>query len=315
MSKHPDQLTIFDFTTPETADKTDQLTVFDDTKIQNTVDALAFSKAIGPSNNASVQPSSSLKDMAHPAQFVIDRLLNLLDLPVPEELPEGSVCALTGAPIRLGYQQDNYGVTQTISTLSGCFTLHSLARLGLERMAKTTPVGYALCKIAGGKIIVPNDPQYPVEIWTGGKYIERLKGDFFHIKDCSGHAAMRALLDTEIDGAVFEMSLRIERVLKHFRVTTPDNLVLMTDKGALVIPRKQWSRFRDDFTEMNNKYRREFVTLAKSILSGKQNLLDEDIQKKLRHEGHYMDLLRLLPSSPQAAQVYLSAASVEGGKA
>lgn len=243
-------------------------------------------------------------------QNTIDKLTSALGLPPSEKMEPGVVCTVTGKPISYGYAFYNYKKVDYISELAGCFLLPSIDRLGIEREAKGTAIGYALCKIAGAKIIVHQDDK-PIEIWTGGKYLDRLKTEYFTVVNATGNLAKKKLLEYPVEGMVFEMSLRMERVLKQIRASTLKQKNLITETGVISLPIENWQPFVDKYKSLDKKSKKEFLQLAKTIINGKKNLLDGGVQKSLEDSPIFFEMLHLLPSLPHAAMYYLQAITVE----
>lgn len=126
---------------------------------------------------------------------------------------------------------DSYKTDNHICSTCNLFAEQLPVALGLER----GPIGYKLSSFKSGYIAVPLDETLPVELWIGGKYLDRINYQGgFKIIDCSGNLAKYELCERIGQYAVVtEISLRREMFLRHIRASDSQNIHLSNDTGSI----------------------------------------------------------------------------------
>ncbi|MBO6224850.1 MAG: hypothetical protein J6N72_05275 [Psychrobacter sp.] len=174
------------------------------------------------------------------------------------------------------YKFDNY-----ICKTCNIFVEKLPTVLGFERNS----IGYKLSSFKGGLLAVPVDEKKPVELWVGGKYLDRVVTDgAFKIVDCTGNSAKFALCESIGEySVVTEISLRREMFLRHVKRSTANNLYISTETGVVSINAAQFKALKEAFIleDMSSKKLTEAVVILNSLKTNRIDILHKDVQALL----------------------------------
>ena len=144
---------------------------------------------------------------------------------------------------------DSYGTDNHVCKTCNIFVEQLPLSLGIERGI----VGYKLSSFKGGFIAIPKDETRPVELWIGGKYLNRVNFDGgFKIVDCTGNTAKYELCERIGEySVVTEIGLRREMFLRHVRKSDAKNLYISTETGVINVNASEYQKLKDAFIAEN----------------------------------------------------------------
>lgn len=235
-----------------------------------------------------------------PYSIIYNRLMPLVESEIRnvQEVYINTVCDFC---LRAAENFNHEGVIWTDSYKSDnhiCKTCSLFAEqlpntLGMER----GPIGYKLSSFKSGFVAIPVDEKLPVELWIGGKYLERVNHDGgFKIVDCSGNLAKYELCERIGQYAVVtEISLRREMFLRHIRASDTQNLYLSNETGCIHLNGQHYQALKTALLDegMTNKELLATIDTLNAYKNGRLPTTHADIQK-------------LIPSLSDATRTALS---------
>lgn len=174
---------------------------------------------------------------------------------------------------------DSYKYDNHICKTCNLFVEQLPESVGMER----GPIGYKLSSFKSGFIAIPRDDTLPVELWIGGKYLERVNHDGgFKIVDCSGNRAKYELCERIGQYAVVtEISLRREMFLRHIRVSDSQNTYLSNETGCLHLNGPHYQALKKGLLneDMEKKQLIATIDILNNYKSGRLKTTDASVQK------------------------------------
>lgn len=153
--------------------------------------------------------------------------------------------------------------------------------LGFERNS----IGYKLSSFKGGFLAIPADETKQVELWVGGKYLDRVvMNGPFKIVDCTGNSAKFALCESIGEySVVSEISLRREMFLRHVKKSTANDLYISTETGVVAINAAHFKALKEAFISenMDSKKLLEVIVTLNGLKTNRMDILHKDVQAVL----------------------------------
>lgn len=176
---------------------------------------------------------------------------------------------------------DSYGSQNNICKTCNLFVEQLPTVLGYER----GPIGYKFSSFKSGYLAVPNDANRAVELWVGGKYLDRVKTDKgLSIIDITGNQAKYELCERIGEySVVVEISLRREMFLRHVKKSSNNTLFIATETGVVSLSKNHYKALKSAFIKENlsNKEFNNAVVIINSIKSGRMDMGSKDAQALL----------------------------------
>lgn len=182
---------------------------------------------------------------------------------------------------------DSYKYNNHICKTCNLFSEQYADALGLERGT----IGYKLSSFKSGFLALPMNNTLPVELWLGGKYLDRINlNGGFKIIDRSGNQAKYDLCERIGEYSVItEITLRREMFLRHIRLSDTANTYLSNETGSIRLNRTDYQALKHAFISENftNKELLDAITTINAYKTGSISSLHARTQElfgRLSHE-------------------------------
>lgn len=219
--------------------------------------------------------SIKLEHPQDPYSLISERLTPIVENELSNTVPV-SINTMCEFCLRPGDAFDNEGViwidsykySNHICKTCNLFSEQYAEALGYER----GPIGYKLSSFKSGFLALPMDNTLPVELWLGGKYLERVNlNGGFKVIDRSGNQAKYDLCERIGNYSVIaEISLRREMFLRHIRLSDSDNIYLSTETGSIRLNKVEYQALKQAFIseDFTNKELLDAITTINAYKTG-----------------------------------------------
>lgn len=167
---------------------------------------------------------------------------------------------------------DSYGTDNHVCNTCNIFVEQLPLSLGIERGI----VGYKLSSFKGGFIAIPKDEARPVELWIGGKYLNRVNFDGgFKIVDCTGNIAKYELCERIGEySVVTEIGLRREMFLRHVRKSDAKNIHISTETGVVSVNTAEYQKLKAALIaeNLNNKELLDAIVILNGLKTNRLSM-------------------------------------------
>lgn len=234
-------------------------------------------------------------------QRIIPLFKSEFDL-LENEAQEGTCCFL-------GLQGKVYKVDGLVPSLQcdvvRLFTLGSLNLIG-HNIKETSPMRFM--DYSQAYMLIPTNKDQP-EFWCSGKFFPKIaKNSPFINRQLGGGAAEVALLDDAREMLVIDISKRKEFWLKNLMVGTEDFLIICNELQTNIIPRKNWTKFKEAFVQLDKKTRNQALIVLRGLNFGSFETSNEKCQAFFKKNLAFALLCKeCLPIQPSARKFWLSA--------
>lgn len=219
------------------------------------------------------------------------------------------VCEVFGIEVNGFLNVDSYQTTTIQSDILRIFTHPSLKNIGFAQGTKEKPTqGMRLIDYKGAWLVVPTNNDQP-ELWCSGNYLKKISDETpFKIRPLAGGAALAALLEDHRSCLVIELSARKELYLQNLIVGDENHLSLCQEEGNIIIPRNNWTTFKDLYLLMDKKTQAEALTVLRAVNTGRFDQKMDRVQKFYKENAEFsMFCAKALPQNPIARNVWFSA--------
>ena len=219
--------------------------------------------------------SIKLEHPQDPYGLILERLTSIVEDELSNTDPV-SITTMCEFCLRPGEVFDNDGViwvdsykySNHICKTCNLFSEQLPNALGNERGS----IGYKLSSFKSGFLALPMDNALPVELWLGGKYLDRINlNGGFKIIDRSGNQAKYDLCERIGEYSVItEISLRREMFLRHIRLSDSNNTYLSTETGSIRLNKAEFQALKNAFIseDFTNKELLDAVTTINAYKTG-----------------------------------------------
>lgn len=177
--------------------------------------------------------------------------------------------------------KDSYKAESHICKTCNIFVEQLPNVLGFERGA----IGYKLSSFKGGYLAIPADETQQVELWIGGKYLDRVNMDGeFKIVDCTGNNAKYALCESIGKySVVTEISLRREMFMRHVKKSNTKTLFISTETGVIEVSAIHYQALKKAFIAENIDAKKliEVIITLNGLKTNRLDILHKDVQAVL----------------------------------
>lgn len=181
---------------------------------------------------------------------------------------------------------DSYKSVNTMCKVCTIFSIQNGDLLGEENDKSS----YRLTSFKGGYLVIPVDDGKPMELWTGGGYLKRLKNsDDLNIVDLTGYKAKAALLEDRSNRLVIEMSVRRELYFRNLCISSDKSLYIATDTGIIGVNYDEYQELKSAVIDSNLKpvLLKDLIAILRSTKRNTLNVTSKsatDMFKKLPQE-------------------------------
>lgn len=176
---------------------------------------------------------------------------------------------------------DSYHTDNKICKTCNIFVEQLPTVLGYERGS----IGYKFSSFKGGYLAIPKDINRPVEIWVGGKYLDRVVSDgAVKVVAITGNLAKYELCESIGDySVVTEISIRREMFLRYIKESSGNMLHVSTEAGLVSINKKEYQALKKAFVkeDLPPKEFLNVITMINSIKQGNISITHKTSQAVL----------------------------------
>lgn len=176
---------------------------------------------------------------------------------------------------------DSYNYSSHICKTCNLFSEQLPITLGIERGS----IGYKISSFKSGLLALPTDKMKPIELWIGGKYLERINhASEIKIVDCSGNLAKYAMCESIGSySVVTEISLRREMFLRHIRTSSTEDMFISGESGVVHLNAKTYLDLKTAIIEedMSKKEFTAFIDILNAHKKGRLPTTHSDVQKTI----------------------------------
>lgn len=157
--------------------------------------------------------------------------------------------------------------------------------LGYEKNDQKS--AYKLSGFKGGYLVVPSDESKLVELWIGGKYLDRVKSKpFLSVRDLTGNRAKVELLQGDTsERLVIELSLRRELFMQRLKMSNPHQLNIVSESGVTPVILNDFNVLLKAFNTaretLNNSKIEALIGLLKKYKQGQMDITHPVLVKAL----------------------------------
>ena len=208
---------------------------------------------------------------------------------------------------------DSYKQKYPQSETCRMLTMASLKCVGLAIGTWEQPqTAQNLIGFKGAYLIFPTQQDLEVELWVGGKYLNKMGEDApFKTKAFVGNVAKLELIENVGAALVIDINVRKELWFRNLLIGDQNNLIVCSETGALVIPRLKWNEFKQAFLLLEDKVKREGLVVLRGLASGRLNIKSERVQGFLITNREFAGVCATcLPTDPHARLFWLDAVGV-----
>lgn len=238
------------------------------------------------------------------------RLLPLFKDEMKELVKSEGICKISGITGTGYIYKDSEKVESHQSPEVRVFHTPSLKNIGFFKGTFEQPTkGMRFIDYNPAILLIPlNDDK--IELWCSGKYAAKVSPSTpFKIKELGGSAALMELLEDNRSLLCMRLSPRRELWFKNLQVGDEDNLLLCTEAGVVVTPRKGWHEFKALLIELKKSDKTELISILRMINDGRLSPHIARVQDYFsKHAVLFNKIKLLLPTEPNARKVWLDAA-------